>query len=263
MKEKLLVLAKATPEISKKYEHLVCVAGITDKGEWRRIYPIPWKTFWKTSNKNFKKKFWIEYELESDEPSDHRPESRKIRFETIRPIREASFSEIEALLEERITSIEELEAKGPKEQSLGVVKPEIMDFVSISNKNYERLVEKSSQKDLFGKSAIKLDIPEQKYQYTFRDDETGRVHKCLCEDWELGELHRNCLKYLKAGRYRDKKEMFQKVKRRMLTDMKSKGHIYFIVGSHFRFPTYMIVGVVYPRKDDLKKSDARRRLRRP
>ncbi|MDE1768833.1 MAG: hypothetical protein KGH67_04430 [Candidatus Micrarchaeota archaeon] len=51
MKEKLLVLAKAAPEISSKYEHLVCVAGITESGEWRRIYPIPWKIFWESSSK--------------------------------------------------------------------------------------------------------------------------------------------------------------------------------------------------------------------
>ena len=55
MIERLLVLAKAIPEISSKYEHLVCVAGITDSGEWMRIYPIPWKVFWKNSRTNLKK----------------------------------------------------------------------------------------------------------------------------------------------------------------------------------------------------------------
>jgi len=89
MIERLLVLAKAAPEVSSKYEHLICVAGITDKGEWRRIYPIPWKIFWSMSGQNFKKKSWIQYELESDKPSDFRPESRKIKFETIRVLKEA------------------------------------------------------------------------------------------------------------------------------------------------------------------------------
>lgn len=252
MKEQLLVLAKAAPEISKKYEHLICVAGITDKGEWRRVYPIPWRIFWKTSNKNFKKKFWIEYELESDEPSDYRPESRKIKFETIRPLREASFSEIETLLKSKLSRIEDIEGKGPKVQSLGVVKPEMLDFTSISNKHYGKLVEKKSQLTLSGTSAVKLDIPEQKYQYIFKDDVLGRTHKCLCEDWELGALHRNCLEYVKAGKYKDKAEMFEKIKKKFLLDMKEKGHIYFIVGSHYRFPTYMIIGVIYPKKADLK-----------
>ena len=56
--EKLLVLAKASPTVSKKYEHLVCVGGLTEANEWRRIYPVPWKFFF---GGGFKKKSWIEY----------------------------------------------------------------------------------------------------------------------------------------------------------------------------------------------------------
>ncbi len=66
MKEELFVLDKAYPTISKKYELLVCVARITDKGKWRRIYPIPWDIFWKYSESKFKKKQWIKYELRDD-----------------------------------------------------------------------------------------------------------------------------------------------------------------------------------------------------
>ena len=150
MKEKLLVLAKATPEISSKYEQLVCVAGITDQGEWRRIYPIPWKSFWKSSGTNFKKKSWIEYELLSDLPSDHRPESRKIDFSTITPLGEASFAEIEKLLQQRKTCIEDLEAVGVKKQSLGVVEPKVIDFLPTTNKHYEELILKSGQQTLLG-----------------------------------------------------------------------------------------------------------------
>ena len=36
-----------------------------------------------------------------------------------------------------------------------------------------------------------------------------------------------------------------------MLDIAKNKHAYFIVGSHFRFPTYMIVGVVYPTKKDL------------
>lgn len=253
MKERLLVLAKATPEISSKYEHLVCVAGITDKGEWRRIYPIPWKVFWKTSGINFKKKSWIEYELESNVPSDHRPESRKIKFETIKPLGNARFNEIEQLLKERKTCIEELEERGPKIKSLGVVKPtEILDFAPTSNPHYEKLVTKSAQMDLFGKPAVKLDIPEYKYRYIFKDDQEGRIHELLCEDWEVGELYRKCEKYREEGKYKDENEVHQKVREKMLYGITKNEHVYFVVGSHYRFPTYMIVGVIYPRKSDLK-----------
>ena len=234
MRERLLVLAKACPEISQKYESLVCVAGITDKGEWRRIYPIPWQVFWKSSGTNFKKKSWIEYELESDKPSDHRPESRKVRFETIKPCGDASFSDIDALLRKNLTSIEELEASGPKARSLGVIEPkEIFDFASTTNPHYQELLAKGAQMDLFGQKAIKLDIPAYKFRYIFKDDTDGRTHELLCEDWEVGELYRHCEDYRKIGKYRDESEVMQKVSEKMLAQIARKKPI-------------------YPRKDDIR-----------
>jgi len=252
MKERLLVLAKATPEISKKYEQLVCVAGLTDKGEWRRIYPIPWSIFWKSSGKSFKKKMWIEYELQDDKPSDHRPESRKIKFETITPLQEAPFGEIEKLLRERLTSIEDLEKKGVNVQSLGVVEPiQILDFAPTTNQHYAELLMKSEQTTLYGEKAVKLDVPKYKYRYIFKDDIEGRIHENLCEDWEVGELYRKCEDYRKKGKYRDEYEVHQKVREKMFNLITKNKHVYFIVGSHYRFSTYLIIGVIYPKKSDI------------
>lgn len=45
MKEDLLLLCMAYPEISKKYGASVCMAGATREGELRRIYPIPFEKF--------------------------------------------------------------------------------------------------------------------------------------------------------------------------------------------------------------------------
>ncbi len=251
MKEKLLVMAKAAPEISSKYEQLVCVAGVTESGEWRRIYPIPWRIFWESSSRNFKKKHWIEYD--TTEPGDYRPESMKIDMSTIKPLGAAKFSEIEGLLRERLTTMDELQELGPKKASLGVIEPkELIDFIPTTNKHYEELVKKSGQRDLSGGKAIKLDIPENKYRYIFRDRlGEGKPHESLCEDWEVGELYRHCKEYLVQGIYKDEEEMNQKIKEKMLNQIAKNGHLYFIAGSHFIFPTYMIVGVVYPRKSDL------------
>ena len=95
------------------------------------------------------------------------------------------------------------------------------------------------------------DIPAYKYRYIFKDDTDGRTHELLCEDWEVGELYRKCEQYRKAGKYKDIEEVHQKVRHKMLKAIPKNKHLYFIVGSHYRFPTYMIIGIVYPRKADL------------
>lgn len=252
MKEKLLVLAKAAPEASKKYQEIVCVAGITDKGEWRRIYPIPWDISWKNNASRFRKKTWIEYEVESDKPSDHRTESRKIKFETIKPLHEASFREIENILRPRLQTIEEIETKGIRMQSLGVIEPkEIVDFLPSNNPHYIKLTTMGRQKDLLGQPAMKLKPPRFKYSYKFKDDKDGRIHELLCEDWEAAELYRNCEKRRLEGKYPDEKTVHEKVRTKMLKQIIKNDHTYFIIGSHYRFPTYMLVGVIYPKKGDV------------
>jgi len=253
MKEKLLVLGKACPIISKKYEHLVCVAGITDKGEWRRIYPVPWEVFWKGTATRFKKKAWIEYELESEKPSDWRPESRKIRSKSIKELEDADFAEIKRLIDKSLTSLDYLGGKKQTEISLGVIKPIITNFVAADSKHYLELYEKRKQLTIFGNRAILLDLPKKEFRYRFNcsDLKDCSGHEMLCIDWELGELYRHCEIYRKKGKYPDEKTVLVKVKQKMFDEMLKKREIYFVVGTHNRWGTYMIISVIYPKKSDV------------
>jgi len=251
MKEKLLVLAKACPIVSRSYEHLVCVAGITDKGEWRRVYPVPWTVFWKSGGSPFKKKSGIEYELLSEEPSDHRPESRKVIPETMKLGKEAPFSDIKKILDEKLTSMEYLNNKDHKEVSLGVVKPELLDFTWDKASHYEEMLEKQKQQTLDKTSAVKIDIPEREFRYRFKcSPGCTTVHNMLCEDWEVSELFRNCKKRIGQPGYEDLDAICQKVKEKMFDWMKSRRDLYFVVGTQYLYGTYMIIGLVYPKQSD-------------
>ena len=256
MKERLLVLAKAAPEASAKYQELICVAGITDKGEWRRVYPVPWEVFWGRSGKKFSKKQWIEYELVDDSPSDHRPESRKIKPNSIRALEEEEFANIEKMLSERVTTIEDLMKEGSKKVSLGVVKPEILDFLPMDNSQYKKVLEMGKQTTLHGGKAYRLEPPEYKYQYVFKDvPGEERAHKMLCEDWELERLYSGCKKRFQENKYSSMEVVHEKVQDKMLNGITKYEHVYFIVGTHVKFGTYLIVGVVYPRKADIANGD--------
>ena len=79
MKEKILILVKTYPTFSKKYFELVCTAGINEKGEWRRIYPVPFREL--SDLEQYKKYQWVEMDIERN-MSDPRPESYKLRAGT-------------------------------------------------------------------------------------------------------------------------------------------------------------------------------------
>jgi hypothetical protein len=251
IKERLLVLAKACPVVSQKYENLVCVAGITESGEWRRIYPVPWEIFWKKKGSQFKKRMWIEYELESDTPSDHRPESRKLIPSSIVPDGEMSITEVKRLLDERLTSIEDLTSKGHKNVSLGVIKPIIEDLKVEKSEYSSKTSEMGKQQRIEGGSAVRIDIPEKDFRYVFRcNPSCDKKHMIKCEDWELTECFRHCKEYMAAGKagYATLDDVATKVRGKFLTWMTEKREPYFIVGTHFKFSTYVIVGIIYPEK---------------
>ena len=75
IKEEILILVKTYPTLSKKYHETVCTAGINKKGEWRRIYPIPFRNL--LDIKKYKKYQWIKVEIYRNY-SDPRPESYKL-----------------------------------------------------------------------------------------------------------------------------------------------------------------------------------------
>ncbi|AEF96526.1 hypothetical protein [Methanotorris igneus] len=245
MKERLLVLAKAAPVQSAKYRYLVCVAGITESGEWRRIFPIPWEVFSGKSKNKFTKKQWIEYELVEDKSPDGRPESRKIKKQSITPLHTESYKSIKKLLEERLTDMETLQNKKRQECSLGVVKPIIKDMVwtdrEVSSKD------DVTQLTLDGTEFIRLEPLDKKFQYVFKCSPTCPTeHKIMCEDWEIEELYR------KLKKKYDENKACNLVRDKFLNKIYYEGHTYFIVGTHNRWNTWLIVSVLYPKKEDLK-----------
>ncbi|MFP4543917.1 MAG: hypothetical protein ACOC2K_02160 [Bacteroidota bacterium] len=70
MKERILIVVKAYPAISSKYGETVCTAGITENGDWIRIYPIPYRLL--DYKDRFRKYDLIELDIVKNK-SDFRP----------------------------------------------------------------------------------------------------------------------------------------------------------------------------------------------
>ena len=73
--ERILILAKTYPSPSAQYIETSCVAGITERGEMRRLYPIPFRLI--EDQQQFRKWQWVEMRVEKA-THDHRPESHRV-----------------------------------------------------------------------------------------------------------------------------------------------------------------------------------------
>ena len=73
----VFILVKTYPTLSRKYDELVCTAGITEDGKWVRIYPLPFRKL--DYDKRYRKYQWLDIPLERNyediRPESHRPTS--------------------------------------------------------------------------------------------------------------------------------------------------------------------------------------------
>ena len=83
---KVFITVKTYPTLSKKYDELVCTAGILDDGSWVRVYPLPFRKL--EYENRYQKYQWIELPLIKNQ-SDPRPESYKTPdIDRVKPIGE-------------------------------------------------------------------------------------------------------------------------------------------------------------------------------
>ena len=243
--EKIVVLVRATPEESKKHGYLVCVAEINEKGEFRRVYPFGFSYGEKLIN--FKTKNRIEVVL-TEPDNDQRRESRKqISYRNLHsPVKD---EELRNLLQSKVSSIEKLKEENA---SLGVVKPELLD-VKIKINSTE-IYDRQQYFNLIGdclidkREKVKMSV-ELRYHFRCKNDPACKGHQTILLDWELNELTRNVMR-----EDTDPASIEEKIRNKFYDYMK-KRDLYFVLGTHFRFKTWMIIGIFYLKKKNEKQKN--------
>jgi hypothetical protein len=264
VKKRVLVTVKAAPEPSKKYGDAVCTAGITEDGEWIRLYPVP-LDLWRRG-KGFRKFDWIEVECEkvSQEEKLGRKESHKIKGESLKIVDRSLSGNGKVdwagrnrwLLPRKSASIEALrDAYNTDRTSLGMIRVgELIDFyksyeLSESEKSHHRVkqmvfsgLESESGSRL--KPQWILDQIPHIFKYKFKcETSTCHGHDMTCEDWELFEAYRKW-----PDTYKTEELTFEKIKERFFYLFKEKKDIHFFMGTDSQYPSWMIIGVYYPPK---------------
>lgn len=240
-KEEIAVLVRATPEKSKKdgEGHAVGVIGINRQGELLRLYPLGFR--YGEGLVDFRKNDLLEITVTKPE-HDIRWESRKVLSHTNL---ETSLKEreIKELILPLVTSIERLNIEGA---SLGIVKPEILNIeIGVnSTEPYDRQQYFNLIGDFLEKGEKTARMPvEIRFFFRCEGEEACRGHKIVLLDWEFNETVRNIIRgvHEPAAVERKIKEHF--------SDLMKEKELYFIMGTHFTYGTWMITGLFCPEKN--------------
>ncbi len=262
---RIFITAKTYPTLSRKYDELVCTAGILDDGSWARIYPLPFRKL--DYENRYKKYQWLELPLQKD-TSDPRPESYKIiNIDRIQLIGEPVGTDNAWEERRRIifksnsisADLKELIVKANSNAlSLAIFKPDkIIDFIveesarEWSKDKLSRLKEKAKQLHFFqSEEEVKKEfsvVNKLPYKFSFRfRDCNGKEAKLMIEDWEIGALYWNCLKRADNNEQR----AIEKVRKKYMDEF-SKKDIYLFLGTTRQYHgwaknPFVIIGIFYP-----------------
>lgn len=181
--EQVIILVKAAPHPSRRYQETVCCAGVTPAGAWRRLYPVRFRHL--GGNAKFSRWDLVEYRWHRPK-DDPRTESRRVEEQSLKITgslpkdRRAPF--LEPLLR---TSYADAAKRG---ETLALVRPQNLRL-RWRQKSAEEI---AGERSAFAAAAAQgslLDSPLQAFtpcpyhlRITFED--ASGPHGMSCGDWE-------------------------------------------------------------------------------
>ncbi len=212
--------------------------------------PLTWKSILTGRYGSFRKYQWIDVEV--TKASDARPESYKIRGESIRIVSEISTANEWRLRKEYVLPLRahcmcclrrERDLNG--HPTLGVFRPKAIKRLLIEPDSLtwtDSQLQILRQSDLFdGAPPEELEKIPYVFKYEFHCDHEGcNGHTMSCTDWEMGESWRSW-----RTKYGDRWE--EKFRQRYEVEMIQRNDTHFYVGTVHQHPSaWIIVGLFYP-----------------
>lgn len=256
-KIKVLITVKTYPIPSAKYDELVCTAGVTETGDFIRLYPVNFRDL--AFSRQYKKYQWIEVDAEKHRGRDVRKESYRPDCDSIQILGEPIMSNpgnwaerARYALAKKARSMEELNDRRKVDRtSLGVFKPKkVHDLVVSSDDPEWKAGFKAAleQARLWDDRTVSKEPPRKvpfRFHYQFEcDDARCKGHRMMIEDWEVGALF---WKLVDQGA--SHQEAADKVRAKFLGELcGGDKDTHFFVGTILAHPkTWVVIGVFYPK----------------
>jgi len=249
-----MVTVKAYPSVSVRYKELVCCAGITENGQWIRLYPVPYRQLpdWQ----QFTKYDIIEVDVERREAhKDNRPESWRPLLDTLKKVGQVDTSK--GNWDARLAWIKPTLLKGYAElkrlqesenKSLGAFKPARILDIEVSPDAGEW---SPAQQAALNQEELFEDLPPiEKVPYRFRIgflDEEGKDHWLSVIDWEFFQLWRK-----ERDRLQSEEKAAEQVRKKLEWITAGDKDLILYVGNlanPIMRKSFMILGCCYPKDD--------------
>ncbi len=252
--KRALIVVRTYPTPAKQGIEVSCTAAITDKGEWLRLFPIPYRFL--TADRKFRKYQWIDVQV-SKAARDPRVESYKIENNSIQIVTEPMSTQhawrdrkavVIPLVKPGLCWLQN-ERNRNQQPTLGIFKPKRIKRLIIAaepnNEWAEGELQILRQGTLYGNVAGKAELEKVpfKFSYEFECAEAGcKSHTLMCSDWEMGEAWRK-------WRNEYGEDWRGKFVQKFETHMKDDCDTHFYVGTVNKNPkSWIIVGLFYPPK---------------
>ncbi len=246
--KKALIVVRTYPTPAKTGVEVSCTAAITDKGEWLRLFPVPWRLL--GTGQRFRKYQWVE--LTVTKARDPRPESYRLKQDGIKILRSLPprgdwQKRKDVIFPLRAHCLDCLIRKRDAQgyPTLGIFKPKKIERLVISETDPNWT---SAQLAILRQRHLFIKNPEAelqkipfKFQYKFRcNHKDCPGHTLICTDWEMSQSWRKW-----RTDYGDKWE--EKFRERYESEMINKYDTHFYVGTLHGHPhVWIIVGLFYP-----------------
>ena len=246
-KRRVCVLVKAYPQPSRQYEETVCVAAVTEDHRLIRLYPIRFRHL--EQSRRFDRFDWIEVDMvkATDDP---RPESHKVREDTITIVRRAARTKpadrAKLWLPCVVPSLTALqEAQKATGKSLGIVRPDdgsvrfrYKPFGKADQDEREAIQDNyRAQQSLLENPLERLPPPEYAFRYDFAS--AGREHSMQLHDWEIQATYQSYKR-----RYGSPESALEKMVE-YFEHLAPSRNLHLIMGNMHRSPwVFIIIGVL-------------------
>ena len=250
-RKRILITARTYPTPAQQGIEVSCTAGMTEDGEWIRLFPVPYRFL--SEDKRFRKYQWIKASV--TKASDYRRESYHVDIDSIEIVSDrlptkSKWKERKELLAPLLSrSLCSLKAQRDKDQfpTLGFFRPEAItrfEMIPVDPDWTNAELARLRQVTLFEKAPARelVKIPFRfKYRFTCAEP-TCNGHNLMCTDWELGAAYR------RWRRDYGEEEWEEKFRERFESDMIHRNDTHFFVGTLRSHPgIWIIVGLFYPR----------------